>query len=462
MLGVCRTVRFIISISVLFWILIFSWGSLAVLPVKVGDENLPSLAPMLERVTPAVVNIATEGRILIENPLLNDPFFRRFLNLPDQRTERKTQSLGSGVIVDAQRGYVITNNHVIKNAVEITVTLRDGRKFKAELVGTDPETDVAVLKIPSQDLKDLPVADSDRLRVGDFVVAIGNPFNFGQTVTSGIVSALGRSGLGLGVYEDFIQTDASINPGNSGGALVNLRGELVGINTAIFSLSRTGGNIGIGFAIPINMAQEIMQQLVEYGRVERGFLGVTLQDLDADLADAFGLSDQKGAVIVRVTPGSPAEREGLKASDIITAINDEPIENASDVHNEIGLLRPGEKLKFDLIRNGKSIQISTVMSVKDTEVFKGLLRNPRLGGATFGDLKSDVPHDGDVTGVQVYGVERGSRAWQNGLRAGDIITSVNRKPVQNLDEFLAAVNNVKGSLLLRVQRENTAAFIVAR
>lgn len=462
MLGVCRTVRFIISISVLFWILIFSWGSLAVLPVKVGDEDLPSLAPMLERVTPAVVNIATEGRILIENPLLNDPFFRRFFNLPDQRTERKTQSLGSGVIVDAQRGYVITNNHVIKNAVEIIVTLRDGRKFKAELVGTDPETDVAVLKIPSQDLKDLPVADSDRLRVGDFVVAIGNPFNFGQTVTSGIVSALGRSGLGLGVYEDFIQTDASINPGNSGGALVNLRGELVGINTAIFSLSRTGGNIGIGFAIPINMAQEIMQQLVEYGRVERGFLGVTLQDLDADLADAFGLSDQKGAVIVRVTPGSPAEREGLKASDIITAINDEPIENASDVHNEIGLLRPGEKLKFDLIRNGKSIQISTVMSVKDTEVFKGLLRNPRLGGATFGDLKSDVPHDGDVTGVQVYGVERGSRAWQNGLRAGDIITSVNRKPVQNLDEFLAAVNNVKGSLLLRVQRENTAAFIVAR
>lgn len=462
MLGVCRTVRFIISISVLFWILIFSWGSLAVLPVKVGDENLPSLAPMLERVTPAVVNIATEGRILIENPLLNDPFFRRFFNLPDQRTERKTQSLGSGVIVDAQRGYVITNNHVIKNAVEIIVTLRDGRKFKAELVGTDPETDVAVLKIPSQDLKDLPVADSDRLRVGDFVVAIGNPFGFGQTVTSGIVSALGRSGLGLGVYEDFIQTDASINPGNSGGALVNLRGELVGINTAIFSLSRTGGNIGIGFAIPINMAQEIMQQLVEYGRVERGFLGVTLQDLDADLADAFGLSDQKGAVIVRVTPGSPAEREGLKASDIITAINDEPIENASDVHNEIGLLRPGEKLKFDLIRNGKSIQISTVMSVKDTEVFKGLLRNPRLGGATFGDLKSDVPHDGDVTGVQVYGVERGSRAWQNGLRAGDIITSVNRKPVQNLDEFLAAVNNVKGSLLLRVQRENTAAFIVAR
>jgi serine protease Do/serine protease DegQ len=430
---------------------------LAVLPVKVGDEDLPSLAPMLERVTPAVVNIATEGRILIENPLLNDPFFRRY-----QRTERKTQSLGSGVIVDAQRGYVITNNHVIKNAVEIIVTLRDGRKFKAELVGTDPETDVAVLKIPSQDLKDLPVADSDRLRVGDFVVAIGNPFNFGQTVTSGIVSALGRSGLGLGVYEDFIQTDASINPGNSGGALVNLRGELVGINTAIFSLSRTGGNIGIGFAIPINMAQEIMQQLVEYGRVERGFLGVTLQDLDADLADAFGLSDQKGAVIVHVTPGSPAEREGLKASDIITAINDEPIENASDVHNEIGLLRPGEKLKFDLIRNGKSIQISTVMSVKDTEVFKGLLRNPRLGGATFGDLKSDVPHDGDVTGVQVYGVERGSRAWQNGLRAGDIITSVNRKPVQNLDEFLAAVNNVKGSLLLRVQRENTAAFIVAR
>lgn len=460
MFGVCRTVRFLISISVLLGILIFSWGSLAVLPVKVGDEDLPSLAPMLERVTPSVVNIATEGRILIENPLFNDPFFRRFFNLPDQPAERKTQSLGSGVIVDAQRGYVITNNHVIQNAVEITVTLRDGRKFKAELVGTDPETDVAVIKISSQDLKDLPVADSDRLRVGDFVVAIGNPFGLGQTVTSGIVSALGRSGLGIEGYEDFIQTDASINPGNSGGALVNLGGELVGINTAIFS--RTGSNIGIGFAIPINMAQDIMEQLVEYGRVVRGFLGVTLQDIDADLADAFGLSDQKGAVIVGVTPGSPAEREGLKAGDIITAINDEPIENSSDVRNEIGLLRPGEKLKFNLTRKGKSIQISTVISAKDTEVFKGLLRNPRLGGATFGDLKSDVPYDGDVTGVQVYGVERGSRAWQNGLRAGDIITSVNRKPVQNLDEFLAAVNNVKGSLLLRVQRENTAVFIVAR
>ena len=457
-----RTVLVFIAICYFLGSLTYGHGALAVLPAKVGGEDLPSLAPMLERVIPAVVNIATEGRILINHPLFNDPFFRRFFNVPDQPTERKTQSLGSGVIVDAQEGYVLTNNHVIQNAVEITVTLDDGRKFEAELVGTDPETDVAVIKIPPRNLKDLPFADSDALRVGDFVVAIGNPFKLGHTVTSGIVSGLGRSGLGIEGYEDFIQTDASINPGNSGGALVNLRGELVGINTAIISGGGAGGSIGIGFAIPINMAQDIMEQLVEHGRVERGFLGVTLQDISPDLADAFGLSDPQGALVVGVTPGSPAEREGLKAGDIITAINDEPMENSSDVRNEIGLLRPGEKLKFDLIRNGKSIQISTVVSARDTNAIKGLLRNPRLGGATFGDLKSDDPHYGAVTGVQIYSVERGSRAWQSGLRPGDIITSVNREPVRNLDEFLAAVNNVEGSLLLRVQRGNSAAFIVAR
>ena len=242
-----------------------------VIKQALSGKEMPSLAPMLDGVTPAVVNIATEGRIKQKlNPLFADPRFRRYFNVPEQPAERKTSSLGSGVIVDAKRGLVLTNNHVIANAVQITVTLRDGRQLEAEVVGTDPETDVAVIKMPAENLVDIKPTDSDALRVGDFVVAIGNPFGLGQTVTSGIVSALGRSGLGIEGYEDFIQTDASINPGNSGGALVNLRGELVGINTAIFSQS--GGNIGIGFAIPINLAMQITEQLLETGEVKRGFL----------------------------------------------------------------------------------------------------------------------------------------------------------------------------------------------
>ncbi|MCI0401504.1 MAG: DegQ family serine endoprotease [Gammaproteobacteria bacterium] len=452
--------RSFVMISLLLGQLTLGRFAIAVMPVKVGDEELPSLAPMLERVTPAVVNIATEGRVIIQNPLLSDPFFRRFFNLPDEPTERKIQSLGSGVIVDTTQGYVLTNNHVIQDALEITVTLRDGRRLQAELVGTDPETDVAVIKIPAKDLKALPTADSDKLRVGDFVVAIGNPFRLGQTVTSGIISALGRSGLGIEGYEDFIQTDASINPGNSGGALVNLRGELVGINTAIFS--PTGGNIGIGFAIPINMARNIMEQLVEYGQVQRGFVGITLQDVDADLAEAFHLPDAHGAVVVGVTPGSPAEQAGLKAGDIITAINGDRIRSSAEVRNEIGLLRVGDKLQFDLIRNGKSVQISTVMSPKEADLAKGPLRNPRLGGATFAELEPNAPGDGDVGGVQVFNVEQGSRAWQNGLRPGDIITSVNRTPVRDMRNFLAAVNNERGNLLLRIRRGNSAAYIVAK
>ncbi|MDX1518977.1 MAG: Do family serine endopeptidase, partial [Gammaproteobacteria bacterium] len=292
----------------------------AALPLEIDNQKLPSLAPMLEEVTPAVVNIATEGKIRLQtNPLFSDPFFQRFFNFPNMPAERKTQSLGSGVIVDAKRGLILTNNHVIANAHQITVTLRDGRQLDAELVGTDPETDVAVIKVPPKNLTDIKAMDSDTIRVGDFVVAIGNPFGLGQTVTSGIISALSRSGLGIEGYEDFIQTDASINPGNSGGALVNLRGELVGINTAIFSQS--GGNIGIGFAIPANLALNIMEQLLETGKVERGFLGVQAQDLSPELAEAFGLDKQHGAVINRVLEGSPAEKAGFKAGDVVIKVD---------------------------------------------------------------------------------------------------------------------------------------------
>ena len=433
----------------------------AALPLKADGKEMPSLAPMLENVTPAVVNIATEGRIqLRQNPLFSDPFFRRFFNFPDQPVERKTQSLGSGVIVDADRGLVLTNNHVIANAVQITVTLRDGRHLEADLVGTDPDTDVAVIKIPAEKLSALPTSDSDSLRVGDFVIAIGNPFGLGQTVTSGIVSALGRSGLGIEGYEDFIQTDASINPGNSGGALVNLNGELVGINTAIFSQS--GGNIGIGFAIPINLALSIMEQLLESGEVQRGFLGVYAQDLDADLAEAFGLPKQSGAVVNKILEGSPAEKAGLMTGDIVVKIDGKQVRNASDVRNHIGLLKVGEEVTFEILRNGKpktiKARIAAASETKETPAVK----NVRLQGLTVGDIKEDHPLYGTVEGVIIVDIQRGSRPWRSGLRAGDIITSVNKNPVANLEQFLKLAESEQGTLLLRIVRGNTAAFVVIK
>lgn len=433
----------------------------AALPQNVDGQELPSLAPMLDKVTPAVVNIATEGRVQIQqNPLFADPFFRRFFNIPNRPVERKTQSLGSGVIVDAKRGLVLTNNHVIANAVQITVTLRDGRQLEAEIIGTDPETDVAVIQIPAEDLTDIRPADSDELRVGDFVVAIGNPFGLGQTVTSGIVSALSRSGLGIEGYEDFIQTDASINPGNSGGALVNLRGELVGINTAIFSQS--GGNIGIGFAIPINLALQITDQLLDKGEVERGFIGIQAQDLNPDLAEAFGLKNQRGAVINSVLPGSPAEKSGMKAGDIIVAINKKKVKSARDVRNHVGLVPVGEEIDFDILRKGKRIKLSTKVAAPEEQSKTASAINPRLEGVTIKDIERDHPYYGRIAGVLVMEVERGSVGWRSGLRRGDIITSVNHIVIKDLEQFLQAVERKKDSLLFRIIRGNTAAFLVLK
>lgn len=433
----------------------------ATLPTEAVAKELPSLAPMLDEVTPAVVNIATEGRVQLRlNPLFNDPFFRRFFNVPDQPVEQKTQSLGSGVIVDAKRGLVITNNHVIANAVQITVTLRDGRHLEAELIGTDPATDVAVIKVPAENLTALETADSDKLRVGDFVVAIGNPFGLGQTVTSGIVSALSRSGLGIEGYEDFIQTDASINPGNSGGALVNLNGELVGINTAIFS--QNGGSIGIGFAIPINLALQIMEQLLESGQVQRGFLGIQAQDLSPDLAEAFGLPKQSGAVINKVLEDSPAAKAGLMAGDIIIKIDDKQVKSAGDVQNRIGLLRVGEEVSFEILRNGEHKKLTVVIAVGKEGIGSPSAINQRLEGVTVGDIKEDHPLFGEVGGVIVMEVQRGSPAWRSGLREGDVITSVNHKQVNDLQSFLALVDKEKNALLLRIVRGNMAAFIVIK
>lgn len=438
--------------------------SFAALPLGAGGEPIPSLAPMLDKVTPAVVNIATEGHVKVQSsPLMNDPFFRRFFNLPNQQRQRKTQSLGSGVIVDAKRGLVLTNNHVIANADQITVKLRDGRELQAELVGSDPDTDVAVIKIPAKNLSAIPLADSQLLRVGDFVVAIGNPFGLGQTVTSGIVSALARSGLGITGYEELIQTDASINPGNSGGALVNLRGELVGINTAIYSQS--GGNIGIGFAIPINMAQQITEQLIEFGEVKRGYLGAQLQDLDPNLAEAFGIKTKRGAVLVNVVEGSPADKAGLVPGDVVTQVNGKTVVNAASLRNEIGLMRVGDAVALEIIRDGKRRKINTNVGERETiaqsnGVKSDGLRNERLAGATFGNIPEESPAFGRIPGVMLYEVERGSRIWEAGLRQGDIITSVNRQPIREINEFLSLVTQIKGQLLMRVQRGDRAAYMV--
>ncbi|BBA33986.1 trypsin-like serine protease [Methylocaldum marinum] len=320
-----------------------------------GAEQIgrPTLAPMLEAVLPAVVNISTTSTVEEQDhsPLgerSSQPFFKFPAVPPD---ERQQQSLGSGVIVNAEKGLILTSHHVIADADRVTVTLQDGRDFEAKTVGVDTETDVAVIKIDANNLKALPFGDSQSLRVGDFVAAIGSPFGLSQTVTSGIVSAVGRSGLGIEGYEDFIQTDASINPGNSGGALVDLNGELVGISTAI--VGPAGGNVGIGFAIPSRLAQSIMQQLVQYGEVQRGKLGVGVHDLTPDLAHALGLERGSGALIALVQPDSPAAKAGLRPGDVVTAIDGTPVTNGGSLRNTVGLLQVGSEIKLDILRNGE-------------------------------------------------------------------------------------------------------------
>ncbi len=319
--------------------------------------EIPSLAPLVKKVAPSVVNIAVKGKFAQEqNPYRNDPFFKKFFG----NGGREQSAAGSGVIIDAREGYIVTNNHVVGQADEISVALADGRVLQAKLVGTDSATDVAIIKVPAENLVAISLGDSDKLEVGDYVVAIGNPFALGQTVTFGIVSALGRSGLGIEGYEDFIQTDAAINPGNSGGALVSLRGELIGINTAIVGVA---GNVGIGFAIPVNMARDIAQQLVKYGNVDRGQLGVTLQDLTPQLVQSMGLpANQSGVVIACVAPGSTAERAGLKTGDVITAIGKTPVSRAYELRNKIGVLRVGDVAELTVLRDGRSMVVRATMA----------------------------------------------------------------------------------------------------
>ena len=425
-------------------------------PLMSADK--PTLAPMLEEVLPAVVNIKIKARQqrLEDNPLMQDPFFRRFFGLPDepQPRQRRAQPVGSGVIVDSEEGLVLTNHHVIAEADEIIVNLSSGRDLEAELVGSDPETDIAVLRIDARGLPELPVADSDTLRVGDFVVAIGNPFGLGQTVTSGIVSALGRI-TGTEGYQNFIQTDAAINPGNSGGALINLDGELVGINSQI--LLRTGGNIGIGFAIPTNLARTVMEQLVEYGDVQRGRIGIIGQTLTPELAQAFSVDD--GVVISKVMEDSPAEKAGLKAEDIIVEADGKAIDDMLQLRNHIGLKRVGEKVELTLLRDGKRRRITVEIGSDEEAVSGGESLHPRLEGARLGPIDEGHPLFGRAEGVQVLEVERGSPAASAGLRPGDIIMAANRQPVRSVDD-IRAIAQGSNQLLLHVRRGNGALFVL--
>ncbi|HET7061542.1 MAG TPA: Do family serine endopeptidase [Nitrosospira sp.] len=427
-------------------------------PVMDGKNGLPTLAPLLQNVTPAVVNISVKTRsALEENPLFRDPFFRRFFNIPDQ-AERVEQSAGSGVIVDAANGYVVTNFHVIKDALQVLVTLKDRRQFQAKLVGTDPGTDIALLKIDAKKLQALRLGNSDLLNVGDFVVAIGNPFGLGQTVTSGIVSALGRSGLDIEGYEDFIQTDASINPGNSGGALINLKGELIGINTAIIGPS--GANVGIGFAVPSVMVKAVVDQIARYGEVRRGRLGASSEDITYDLAGSLGLASTDGAIISSVEPDSPAATAGLKARDVVTGVNGRSVRNSIDLRNKIGLMPVGEILNLALIRSGKpltvKVKIGKPLDVASTEAETV----PQLAGATVANFKSGSPRGAE--GVVVTKVEPNTPAWMHGLRPGDIIVGVNRKKVRSVTEFLTAVQASRDSVYLNLVRGDFRVTLMIR
>ena len=431
---------------------------------KLFSAGIPSLAPMLEDVTPAVVNIYTISETPQRNQLIDDPFLRKFFNIPGQQKSKKRNrsGLGSGVIINSKKGFVITNNHVIAKAKDIKVKLHDGREFKAVLVGADPASDIAIIKIPPENLQSIKFSDSEKLRVGDFVVAIGNPFGIGQTVTSGIVSALGRSGLGIEAYENFIQTDASINPGNSGGALVNLNGELVGINTAIIgSRGASAGSVGIGLAIPVNMALDITSQLLEYGEVKRGYLGVSAQNLTDDLSKAFGVGTNRGAIITRVQEGSPADKSGIKVGDVVIKIDNKVIDNAASMRNKIGLLKINTIINIQINRKGKILTKKVKIVEPKKEKISNLKINPRLAGIVFGEIKKNMPEYGKINGIKIMKMKKDSKAFIYGIRPNDIILSVNNIPVQSVKDLEVAANN-NDELILHVQRGNRTAFILLK
>lgn len=449
-----------ISLWMVFILAIWSSGSQA------HPAGSHSLAPMLDRVTPGVVNISTTATVKPQShPYYGDPFFRWFFgNRPQQPRQQPNEqsrpnSLGSGVIVDAQKGYVLTNHHVIAGADEITVTLKDGRNFKAELVGSDPKSDVAVIKIEPDNLSAVPLGDSTKIRVGDYVVAIGNPFGLGQTVTSGIIGAIGRTGLGIEEYEDFIQTDAPINPGNSGGALVSLDGKLIGINTAIQTPS--GGNVGIGFAIPINMANQLTLQLVQYGKVRRGQLGVHIQDMTKEIAKAMDSDIDSGAIVTAVMPDSAAEKAGVERGDIIVELNGRKIESAADLKNAIGVLGIGEDLDIRLIRDGRKKRISaSVGEPAAADDWEGGKLGEFLQGVKLREAEREDDWGNKISGIAVVDVASGSPAWRAGLRPKDVILEVNQQPVSKLGQLKDAVDSQDSRVLLLIERGPQRFYVV--
>jgi len=431
--------------------------------IATDARGLPTIAPLIEEIDDAVVNISViSERPAQLTPLFRDPFFQPFLPPLDELPRQRQMSAGSGVIVDADDGYVLTNNHVVESADEIRVTLRDRRSFEAELIGRDPATDIAVLRIEPDDLTEIELGDSEDLKVGDFVVAIGNPFGLGQTVTGGMVSALGRSGINPQGYEDFIQTDASINPGNSGGALVTLDGRLIGINTAI--ISPGGGNVGVGFAVPVNMARTVMDQLIRYGEIQRGRLGVTIQDLTPDLADALDLDATGGAVVASVEPGTPAEQAGLAAGDVIVAVDGVSVEGSADLRQKIGLRRPGEEVAIGFLRDGARRVVDLRLAEADVTSPRTERRSDgdALAGVRLAPLDRGLPGYGEVEGVAVVDVVPGSPAARAGLEPGDVLIAINRTPVASIRDVDRALEQRSRAIALRIWRSGQLLLLVLR
>lgn len=435
-----------------------------------SQRGVLTMAPLLERVTPAVVSIDIRGTAKTpQSSNRNEELLERFFGgrLPDAQPREK-RGLGSGVIVDASKGLIITNAHVIDGADEITVTLEDKRELEAEIVGSDKKTDIAVIKVSARGLSELKIARSGDVKVGDYVIAVGNPFGLSHSVTSGIVSALGRDrGGSRDGYQDFIQTDASINPGNSGGALVNSKGELIGINSAI--VSRSGGNQGIGFAVPTNIVQGVMRQLVSYGEVRRGRIGVLIGDITPTLKEALELTTLDGALVSDVVEDSPAEKAGLKRDDVIVAFNGGDILDASDIRNAVGLIEPGERADITYLRDGKRrttrIEIEAVDEDDDTGSSSRSADKPAsesFSGAELTNIPEDMDLRGGNEGVYIASVERGSKAQRAGLRKGDVIRAVNRKDIMDLEDFEDIIGDEDGPFALSVERGGSTFYAAVK